>query len=29
MDDMMHTYSEDRTDQELQDLAAYWATKKK
>ena len=29
MDDMMHTYSEDRSDQDLQDLAAYWATKKK
>ena len=29
MDDMMHTYTEDQTDQELQDLAAYWATKKK
>jgi len=28
MDDMMHTYSEDRSDQDLQDLAAYWATKK-
>jgi len=29
MDGMMHTYTEDRTDQELQDLAAYWASKKK
>ena len=29
MDDMMHTYTEDLTDQELQDLAAYWASRKK
>lgn len=29
MDDMMHTYTEDRTDQEMQDLAAYWASRKK
>jgi cytochrome c553 len=28
MDDMMHLYTEDRTDQDLQDLAAYWATVK-
>jgi len=28
MDNIMHTYTEDRTDQDLQDLAAYWATKK-
>lgn len=26
LDDMMHLYTEDRTDQELQDLAAYWAS---
>jgi len=29
MDDMMHTYTEDRTDQDLQDLAAYWSSKEK
>ena len=29
MDGMMNTYTEDRTDQDLQDLAAYWASKKK
>ena len=29
MDGIMHLYTEDLTDQELQDLAAYWATKKK
>ena len=29
MDGIMHLYTEDRTDQELQDLAAYWASKKK
>ncbi len=29
LDGMMHTYTEDRSDQDLQDLAAYWATKKK
>ena len=29
MDGMMNTYTEDRTDQELEDLAAYWASKKK
>jgi cytochrome c553 len=28
-DDMMHLYTEDRTDQDLQDLAAYWASVKK
>lgn len=28
-DDMMHLYTEDRTDQDLQDLAAYWASRKK
>ncbi|MCP4045362.1 MAG: c-type cytochrome [Gammaproteobacteria bacterium] len=28
-DDMMHLYTEDRTDQDLQDLAAYWASLKK
>ena len=28
-DDMMHLYTEDRTDQDLQDLAAYYASKKK
>lgn len=29
LDDMMHTYTEDRTDQDLQDLAAYWASREK
>jgi cytochrome c553 len=29
LDDMMHLYTEDRTDQDLQDLAAYWASKPK
>jgi sulfide dehydrogenase cytochrome subunit len=29
MDGMMNTYTEDRSDQELQDLAAYWASKEK
>jgi cytochrome c553 len=29
MDGIMHTYSEDLSDQELQDLAAYWASRKK
>ena len=29
MDGMMHTYTEDLTDQDLQDLAAYWASRKK
>lgn len=29
LDGMMNTYTEDRTDQELQDLAAYWASKEK
>jgi len=29
LDDMMHLYTEDRTDQDLQDLAAYWASVKK
>ena len=28
LDGMMNTYTEDRTDQDLQDLAAYWASKK-
>jgi cytochrome c553 len=28
MDDMMHVYTEERTDQDLQDLAAYWASVK-
>ena len=28
-DDMMHLYTEDRSDQDLQDLAAYWASRKK
>lgn len=28
MDDMMHTYTEDLSDQDLQDLAAYWASRK-
>ena len=28
MDGMMNTYTEDRSDQELKDLAAYWASKK-
>ena len=27
LDDMMHTYTEERTDQDLQDLAAYWASR--
>lgn len=26
LDDMMHLYTEDRSDQDLQDLAAYWST---
>lgn len=26
LDGIMHLYSEDRTDQDLQDLAAYWAS---
>ncbi len=26
LDDMMHLYTEDRSDQDLQDLAAYWAS---
>ena len=26
LDDMMHLYTEDRTDQDLQDLAAYWSS---
>ena len=26
LDDMMHLDTEDRTDQELQDLAAYWSS---
>ena len=29
LDDMMHTYTEDLTDQDLQDLAAYWSLQKK
>jgi cytochrome c553 len=29
MDGIMHLYTEDRSDQELQDLAAFWASKKK
>ena len=29
LDDMMHLYTEDRTDQDLQDLAAYWASREK
>lgn len=29
IDGMMNTYTEDRTDQELQDLAAFWASKPK
>lgn len=29
MDGMMNTYTEDRSDQELQDLAAFWASKPK
>jgi cytochrome c553 len=28
VDDMMHTYTEDLNDQDLQDLAAYWASRK-
>ena len=28
MDGMMHTYTEDLNDQGLQDLAAYWASRK-
>lgn len=27
MDNIMHIYTEDRTDQDLQDLAAYWASR--
>lgn len=29
VDGIMHTYSEDLSDQGLQDLAAYWASRKK
>jgi len=29
IDGIMHTYSEDLSDQDLQDLAAYWASRKK
>ena len=29
IDGMMHTYTEDRSDQDLQDLAAYWSSVKK
>lgn len=28
VDDIMHTYTEDLSDQDLQDLAAYWASRK-
>ena len=29
IDGLMHLYTEDRTDQDLQDLAAYWSSLKK
>ena len=29
VDGIMHTYTEDLTDQNLQDLAAYWSSRKK
>ena len=29
LDDIMHLYTENRTDQDLQDLAAYWASRPK
>lgn len=29
IDGIMHTYTEDLSDQQLQDLAAYWASRKK
>ncbi len=29
LDNLMHIYTEDRSDQDLQDLAAYWASRKK
>jgi cytochrome c553 len=29
LDNLMHLYTEDRTDQDLQDLAAYWASRPK
>ena len=29
IDGIMHTYTEDLSDQDLQDLAAYWASRKK
>ena len=29
MDNLMHMYTEERTDQDLQDLAAYWASRPK
>lgn len=29
VDGIMHTYTEDLSDQQLQDLAAYWASRKK
>lgn len=29
LDDIMHIYTEDRTDQDLQDLAAYYSSLKK
>jgi cytochrome c553 len=29
LDDMMHLYTEDRNDEDFQDLAAYWASQPK
>lgn len=29
LDGLMHIYTEDQSDQDLQDLAAYWASRKK
>jgi cytochrome c553 len=29
MDDMMSFYTEERSDQEMRDLAAYWASRPK
>jgi len=29
LDNIMHIYTEDRSDQDLQDLAAYWASRSK
>lgn len=29
LDDMMHTYTEDRSEQDMKDLAAYWASREK